>query len=98
MMAEIDAQRLQVCCFCEKEVSMLTALELSNYQRTALCPNCWRDSIMTQPKNYDKTPVQVPLPLIGNMPTLLRLPPVSFGQISQASPKPSPSESDWPGL
>lgn len=81
MMTEIEAQQKSICCFCEKEVSMLTALELSNYKTTALCPNCWHDSIMTKPKNYERTPVQVPLPLVGNMPTLIRLPPLAFGQL-----------------
>ncbi len=81
MIAELDAQRLQICCFCEKKVRRLTKLELSNYKRTALCPNCFRDSVMKQPKNRERTPVQVPLPLVGSMPAILKLPPITFGQI-----------------
>ena len=82
MMTELEALQKKVCCFCEKSVAgKLTRLDQENYRRTALCAECWLDSIRKEPKKYDRTPVQVPLPITGNMPAIVKLPPLSFGQV-----------------
>jgi len=82
-MNELEAFQKGVCCFCETNImGELTQLETISYKQTALCPECWIDSVRTNPVNGNrKAPVQMGLPLVGEMPAIISMPPLAMATL-----------------
>ena len=88
MMNELEAQRKKVCCNCEDSIAgELNKLQMENYRTTALCPECWMDSVKTKSKGNEKIPLQMGLPLIGEMPAIIQMSPVTFGLMASQESK-----------
>ena len=79
MIKQSDAYRLSVCMNCEMDTKgELTATELYKYEQTTLCPECWNYKHASPKFRTEKAPVQIGLPLIGNV-TRLEFTPMQFG-------------------
>lgn len=80
MINQIEAFQRKVCCYCEVNVDgELTRLQTFVYQKTALCPECYDDSIISDKRKSTKAPVQMGLPLVGEMPAIISMSPLTFG-------------------
>jgi len=82
MLTLIESIERKMCYWCEEDVAgKLQTREVAIFNRTGLCPECWIYSIKSNKKGSDKIPVQMGLPIVGSMPAIIQMSPVSFGTL-----------------
>ncbi len=82
MSTQIECITNRICFFCQTNVDgELTRKQMETFGRTGLCPECFIESIRSNKSKSTKAPVQMGLPIVGTMPALIQMSPVSFGSL-----------------
>ena len=80
MSKQIEAIEKGMCMWCDVDVNgQLSKLDNEKFRSTGLCPECYIYSIRSDKSKLTKAPVQMGLPMVGTMPAIIQMSPVSFG-------------------